>query len=154
MALLYLDTSALIKLYVREEGTVEMLKLAHPDAGNRLAILSLSRIEFGAAIRCRTKLGDIDAHLADELIRSFGGHLSRVFQIQPLNEAVLESAASVVDRYALCAYDAVQLGGYLTLRATVGGAINTHFVCADCELLEAARLDGLTTINIAVPKEK
>jgi predicted nucleic acid-binding protein len=61
LALLYLDTSALVKLYVQEQGTEKMLELAHPDTGNRLVILSLSRIEFRAAVRRRAKLGYIDA---------------------------------------------------------------------------------------------
>lgn len=147
MALLYLDTSALVKLYVQEIGTDEMLALAHPDIGNRLAILALTRIEFRAAVRRRAKLGDIDAQLVKVLTDNLSQHIANVFQIQPVNEAVLEEATGLIDRHSLRAYDAVQLGGCLALRATVAAQFDLSFVCADEELLEAARSEELNTIN-------
>jgi len=147
VALLYLDTSALVKLYVQEPGTERMLALAHPDAGNRLAIVSLARLEFRAAVRRRAKLGDLDAAAADGLIRGFVEHLASVFQVQPVNDAVLDEAAGVIDRYTLRAYDAMQLGGCLALRSTVGEDIEVVFVCADDALVEAARIEGITVIN-------
>ncbi len=147
MALLYLDTSALVKLYVQETGTERMLELAHPDTGNRLAILSLARLEFRAAVRRRARLGDIGPALADRLIHTFGEHLASSFQTQPINDVVLEEAAGVIDRYGLRTYDAVQLGGCLTLRTTVGAEIGIEFVCADEALLEAARAEGLIVVN-------
>ena len=147
MALLYLDTSALVKLYVQEPGTERMLALAHPDANNRLAIVSLARIEFRAAVRRRAKLGDLDSVGADALIRSFMEHLASIFQVQPVNDAVLEEAAGAVDRHTMRAYDAVQLGGCLALRSTVGEEVEVQFVCADEQLVEAARAEGITVVN-------
>ncbi len=149
MAVLYLDTSALVKIYFREDGTEAIRRLAHPDAGHRLAILSLSRVEFRAAVRRRARLGDIDARLADEVIGNFGRQLATVFQMQPVNEAVLEKAAEAIDRHGLRAYDAMQLGGCLALRATLGNEIETRFVCSGVELLDAARREGIEVINPA-----
>jgi predicted nucleic acid-binding protein len=150
VALLYLDTSALVKLYVQEQGTEKMLGLAHPDSGNRLVILSLSRIEFRAAVRRRAKLGDIDPKTADELIGEFNGHVTSVFQLQPVNEPVMDAASTAVDQYYLRAYDAMQFGGYIAFRTSVGDEIETAFVCADDKLLNAARNHGFPTINPAV----
>lgn len=147
MALLYLDTSVLVKLYVQETGTEQMLALAHPDANHRLAIVSLARIEFRAAVRRRAKLGDIDSSVADALIRNFMEHLAGIFQVQPINDAVLEESAGVVDRHMMRAYDAIQLGGCLALRLTVGEDVDVQFVCADEQLVEAARAEGIAVIN-------
>jgi hypothetical protein len=44
----------------------------------------------------------------------------------------------MIDRYALRAHDAVQLAGYLALK-TAGGMESPMFVCADQQLLDAAR---------------
>jgi predicted nucleic acid-binding protein len=148
VALLYLDTSALVKLYVQEQGTEKMLALAHPDAGNRLVILSLSRIEFRAAVRRRAKLGDIDAKLADELISEFNEHVASVFQLQPVNEPVMDAAGAAIDQHYLRAYDAMQLGGYVALRTSLGEEVETVFVCADDNLLNAARNQGFPTVNL------
>lgn len=151
MALLYLDTSALVKLYIQEPGTERMLELAHPDARNQLAILSLARIEFRAAVRRRAKLGDIDADVADQLIRGFTDHLGSMFQIQPINEVVLEEAAQLIDRYTLRAYDALQLAGCLALLSIVGEEVGVQFVSADATLCKAADDEGFGVVNPANP---
>ena len=147
MAYLYLDTSALVKLYVQEVGTELMLKLAHPDANNQLVILSLGALEFRAAVRRRAKLGDLELTAADSLLLSFSQHLATVFQVQPINDSVVEEAAGVIDRHNIRAYDAIQLAGCLALIATVGRDIEVHFVCADHQLLEAARAEGISAIE-------
>lgn len=151
MALLYLDTSALVKLYVQEAGTERMLELAHPDAGNQLAIVSLARIEFRSAVRRRAQIGDIDAATAVLLIRTLNVHLATLFQVQPVNDMVLEEAAGAVDRHLLRAYDAVQLGGCLALQSTVAEDFETQFVCADGHLLRAAVADGLVVLDPCQP---
>ncbi len=154
MPVLYLDTSALLKAYVREDGTDEIRRLLHPDTGNQPAIVSLTRVEFRAAVRRRAGLGDIDAGLADQVIANFGRDLASVFQTQPVNEVVLEKAAEMVDRHGLRAYDAMQLGGFLALRATLGEKVEAAFVCADKELLDAARAEGLAAVNPVAPAPK
>jgi predicted nucleic acid-binding protein len=147
VALLYLDTSALVKLYVQEQGTELMLRLAHPDANHQLAILSLARLEFRAAVRRRAKLGDFEPLVADSLLMSFAQHLATVFQVQPINDAVLEEASGLIDRHGIRAYDAIQLGGCLALRDTVRGELEVQFVCADHQLLSAATNEGVPTIE-------
>jgi predicted nucleic acid-binding protein len=146
---LYLDTSALVKLYVQESGTDLMLQLAHPDSNNQLAILSLTRLEFRAAVRRRAKLGDFEPLVADDLLLSFSQHFATVFQVQPVNDAVIEEASGVIDRHTIRAYDAIQLAGCLALRATMGGEADIHFICADQQLLKAARAEGIATIEPA-----
>ncbi|HEX5471550.1 MAG TPA: type II toxin-antitoxin system VapC family toxin, partial [Lacipirellulaceae bacterium] len=139
----------LVKLYVQEEGTETMLELAHPDSGNRLVILSLSRIEFRAAVRRRAKLGDLDTELANELINEFNGHVSTVFQLQPINEPAMDAAAAAIDSYYLRAYDAMQFGGYIALRNSVNEAVEIVFVCADNQLLKAAHDQDFPIVNPA-----
>jgi predicted nucleic acid-binding protein len=124
-----------------------MLALAHPDANHELAILSLARVEFRAAVRRRAKLGDLESQVADSLILSFSKHLATVFQVQPVNDSVIEEASGVIDRHGLRAYDAIQLSGCLALRASLRGDVEVQFVCADRQLLAAANAEGVTTIE-------
>jgi predicted nucleic acid-binding protein len=147
VATLFLDTSALVKLYVDETGTDTMVALADPSAGNQLAIVALTRVEFRAAIRRRVKLGDIDEADADAALARFAAHLSTLYLVQPLNETVLESACGAIDRHTLRAYDSVQLAGCLVLRMTIGGDLELQFVSANQALLKAATSDGLAVIN-------
>jgi len=71
LALYYLETSALVKLYVYEPGTDRLLGLTASDAGHRFAILSLAQVEFRAAIRRRQRVGEIPDSAADELSNPF-----------------------------------------------------------------------------------
>ena len=62
---------------------------------------------------------------------------------------VLDGALEMVDRYALRAYDAVQLSGCLTLKTV--GVESPTFVCSDQQLLEAARSELIEVFDPCVP---
>jgi uncharacterized protein len=146
LALYYLDTSCLVKLYVREPGTERMLALANRAADNRFTILSLAQVEFRSAIRRREKSGEVPAFVATQLIDAFRVHLESRFAVQGVNEYVLDLASVLVDRYALRAFDAIQLAGYVALKTMTGTDVPV-FVCADDNLLAAAKLEGASIMD-------
>jgi len=150
LALYYLETSALVKLYVREQGTERLLQLAASSLGNRFALLSISQVEFRSAIRRRERNGDITSIVAGLVLDRFQQHFEARFLRQGLTDAVLDGATEMIDRYALRAYDAIQLSGYLVLRTTLGGE-PTAFVCSDRLLLEAARSERLQVFDPCAP---
>ena len=145
MALYYLDTSALVKLYIREAGTERMLQLA-ANAQHKFAILALASIELHSAVRRRERAGDLQKPAADHLLASFRRHLESKFLRQPINEPVLETALALLDRHSLRAYDAIQLSGCLILRATTGMEPPV-FLSSDEEQLRAAEAEGLAALN-------
>jgi predicted nucleic acid-binding protein len=148
LSVYYLDTSALVKLYVREPGTEQMLRLADPAGGHALALLGLTRVEFRSAVRQRERAGDVAHDIADNLIDSMDGHLANFFLVQPLTDLVIEEAAALLDRHALKAYDAVQLAGCIMLRARLGR--HATFVCSDRQLVRAAEDEGMIVLDPAV----
>jgi predicted nucleic acid-binding protein len=148
LSVYYLDTSALVKLYVREPGTEQMLRLADPAGGHALALLGLTRVEFRSAVRQRERAGDVAHDIADNLIDSMDEHLANFFLVQPLTDLVIEEAAALLDRHALKAYDAVQLAGCIMLRARLGR--HATFVCSDRQLVRAAEDEGMTVLDPAV----
>jgi len=150
LALYYLETSALVKLYVYEAGTDRLLGLTASDAGHRFAILSLAQVEFRAAIRRRQRGGEIPDYAADELIESFRRHAEGKFLIQSFSDSLLDVALALVDSYALKGYDAMQLAGYLVLRS-ISGTEDPTFVCADKVLLSAARNEGCPILDPSSP---
>jgi hypothetical protein len=150
LALYYLETSALVKLYVYEPGTERLLALTASAAGHRFAILSLAQVEFRAAIRRRQRNGEIANNAAGELIESFRRHVEGKFLIQPLSDSLLDVALALVDSYGLRGYDSVQLAGYLVLRS-ISGAEEPTFVCADKVLLAAARNETCPVLDPTSP---
>ncbi len=150
MALYYLETSALVKLYVYESGTERLLDLTASDAGHRFAILSLAEVEFRSAIRRRQRGGEIPDSAADELIESFRRHSEGKFLIQSFSDSLLDVALALIDSYPLKGHDAVQLAGYLVLRS-VSGTEEPTFVCSDKVLLSAARNEGCPVLDPSSP---
>jgi uncharacterized protein len=150
LALYYLETSTLVKLYIREPGTDHLLQLASNSVENRFAVLALSQVEFRSAIRRREREGDISTKVAGLVLDRFQQHLEGRFIRQVLSDSVLDGASEILDRYALRAYDAIQLAGCLALKITVGGEAPI-FVCSDGQLLLAARSEQLSTLDPCGP---
>ncbi len=146
MALYYLETSALVKLYVREPGTESLLALAGRSAENRLAVLSLTQVELRSAVRRRERNGEIPSLVAAQLLELFSRHMEGRFITQAVTDFVLDIASTLVDRYWLRAYDAVQLAGYVALRNSSGADLPV-FVCSDKDLLAAALQEGIPTLD-------
>ncbi|HEX4209605.1 MAG TPA: type II toxin-antitoxin system VapC family toxin, partial [Candidatus Binataceae bacterium] len=117
MALYFLETSALVKLYVWEPGTDRLLPLVNAGPENRFAVVTISAVEARSALRRRQRAGDIDQNTADTLLDALQKHLETLFVQQPINDAVLGRATEMIDRYPLRAYDAIQLAGCLVLRS-------------------------------------
>jgi uncharacterized protein len=146
LGLYYLDTSALVRLYVREDGTERLLRLASRANNHRFALLSLTRVEMHSAIRRREREGDIDGPGADRLLSQFEQHLESRFIKQVLNDSLIDLATSFVNRHGLRAYDAVQLAGCLMLKEN-SASDEPNFVCSDQRLLQAAESEGLASFD-------
>jgi len=146
LALYYLETSALVKLYVRESGTERVLALANRTTENRLAILALTQVELRSAVRRRERNGEIPPLVATQLLETFKRHLEVRFVSQMVTDFVLDVASALVDRHALRAYDAVQLAGYVALRGSTGTDAPV-FVSSDNALLSAAKQEGIPVLD-------
>lgn len=145
MAVYYLDTSALVKLYVREPGTERMLGLAADPEARQIAILSVARAELYSAVRRRERAGDLDGGAVTQLLDRFESHLKTRFLRQSVSDPVLDLACALIDRHPLRAYDALQVAGCLVLRSAAPEP--PVFVCADQHLLEVAETESLTWLD-------
>ncbi|MCH8281856.1 MAG: type II toxin-antitoxin system VapC family toxin [Chloroflexi bacterium] len=145
MAFYYLETSALVKLYVREDGTEHMLRLVDASALNRFAILAITQAEFRSAIRRRERAGDLDGSVAAEVLERFDLHLGTMYVRQGMSDAVIDLSCAMIDRYPLRAYDALQLAGCLVIKESAPSP--PVFVCADHQLLQAAETEGLVWLD-------
>jgi len=126
-----------------------MLALAARSAENRLAILSLAQIELRSAIRRRERAGEIATVIAIQLLDAFRRHVETRFVTQTLTDFVLDIASELVDRHTLRAYDALQLAGYAALKNSLKSE-PSFFVCADQQLLAAAKQEGMAVLDPCV----
>ena len=149
MASAYLDTSALLKLYIEEDGADRITRVVEDAEDGQVVILDLTPVEARSAIRRREREGDIAGTDADRVLRRIEDDVSSLFLVQPSTSAVMEEAARLIDRHPLRAYDALQLAGCLVVCR--GMAEPMTFVCADARLCEAAANEGMTTHNPVAP---
>lgn len=145
MALLYMDTSALVKIYLDEPGSERMNGLASPDAEHRLAVCSITQVEFHSTIWRRRRAGEFDDATAEMTIERFNAHLRIRFLRRPVDDRTLDLASELVARHPLRGYDGVQLAACLALAITAQEPLT--FVCADRRLLDAAEAEGLAVLD-------
>jgi uncharacterized protein len=147
LPLYFLDTSAVAKLYIREPGTDQMVRLT-AGKGNRFVLLAIAQVEFRSAVRRRQRAGDLDRVAAEALLQDFAMHFDGFFLRQAISEAVIDTACGLIDNHPLRAYDAIQLAGCLALRSS-NATEHPVFVCSDNDLLAAAEAEGLFVWNPA-----
>jgi predicted nucleic acid-binding protein len=145
MAVLFLETSALVKRYVAETGSRWVLGLTDPAAGNVCWLTSITRVEVLAALYLRVRTGTLLRARARHADRTFRRELRTHFRQGALIGAVLARAMRLVANYPLRAYDAVQLAAALHLQAQelAAGRPAPTFICADQVLNRAAVAEGL-----------
>jgi predicted nucleic acid-binding protein len=140
--ILYLDTSALVKIYVDEIKSAEVRENAKQAEG-----LATSRIAYaearGAFARKRRERG-----LSRADYRSVVIDLDRDWDdyfIVDVSESVVRTAGSFAEMYALRGADAIHLASALTLSKQVGESI--RFLCLDGRLATAAGKEDLRVVK-------
>jgi uncharacterized protein len=147
----FLEATAFVKLFVREPGTDALIHLLESVEDNRRLISAVTPLEISAAIRRRERTGNIAPEAAAAALEMLRSESARMVQ-QPLNPAVLEAARQLLDRTTLRWPETLQLGSVLAARDMFPGTQIT-FVSAAAQLLEAAKAQGLETIDPAALPE-
>lgn len=135
---LYLDTSALVKLYIDETGSGQV-KMAVNQA-EVVATSLLAYVEARSAFARKYREGGISLKEYHYIIESFDGDWERYYAIK-VSEKIVKAAATVAERNALRALDALHLASAKAL--TELASIHITFLGADRQLIEAARAEGL-----------
>jgi uncharacterized protein len=141
----FLEATAFMKLFVQEPGTEALIRLMETVEDNRKLISAATPLEVYAAIRRREHAGDIAAADAAQALEVLRLESARAVQ-QPLNPGVLEAARQLLDRTSLRWPQALQLGAVLAARDMFKGT-EIMFVSASAALLEAAKSEGLETLD-------
>lgn len=146
MSVFYLDTSALVKRYVRETGTDWIRALSDSGAGNTILLAEIGMVEAAAAIAAnhRSQHG-ISLQERDIAVRLLLHHCAAEYELVPVNRAIVDRALLLTQTHRLRGYDAVHLASALVTTAALlgSGASSLRFVAADRDLGEAAVREGL-----------
>jgi predicted nucleic acid-binding protein len=140
----FLDSSALVKAYINEQGSNWTKNLIDPASTNKIYVSLLSGVEVISAITRRANRGDIsasDAANADSLFRK---EFSMNFAIIDISRSLVDHAMDIANKFGLRGYDATQLAVALMVRheRSVAGLLTPVFVSSDNALNSAAKNEG------------
>lgn len=136
--IVYLDASAIVKLYVAESHSKEAAALI--DRAKVVATSMVSRAEVAAALARAVRLGVLPETAGRRAQRRFAGDWPDFVRV-PITEALLQRAESLAWDHSLRGYDAVQLASALIWRDSIGDDV--VLATFDQQLVTAGRSAGL-----------
>ena len=138
---LYLDTSALVKLYFDEIGSAEV---RHKIQSVRFVATSrLAYVETFAGIGRKVREGALTVGDRGEAVADFLRDWERFFVVQ-VSDSVCTLAAELAEVHPLRSLDAIHLASALLLRGKTGDAV--EFGVFDQRLSRAASAEGLAVV--------
>ena len=140
---LYLDTSALVKLYVEEEGS-SMVRQWVDDA-DTVATSIIAFVEARAAFARRHREKRISSAAHARLVRDFAADWDRYLVLEA-TQPLMRLAGRLAATHALRAYDAIHLASAKILREKLAEAVS--FASWDARLAAAARKEGLEVMAL------
>lgn len=139
---LYLDTSALVKLYVDEEGSAAVR--GHVARAELVATSPLAYVEARAAFTRRRREGRFPSPEYRRVVRGLDADWDRYLLVE-VRMSVVREAARLAEAHRLRAYDALHLASARVVRDRLGEAV--AFASWDADLGAAARREGLVSVG-------
>jgi predicted nucleic acid-binding protein len=138
--ILYLDTSALVKLYFREPASNDILLRWQSAA--QIVTSSVAYAETLASIYRKNREGSLGNSLVRKVIDSFQRDWSSLIRVEVTDE-LNPYIDQAVERYPLRGFDLVHLASAMVIRERLPE--DFVFACFDERLARAARSEGLET---------
>lgn len=136
--IIYLDASALVKRYVAERGSREVIGFT--AASDAIATSLISRAEVGAALARAVRLGVLGNRAGRRAQRKFSREWPDLVKI-PVSETLVSRAETLAWDHGLRGYDAVQLAAALVWQDSIGQDVT--LVTFDRQLWKSAPRAGL-----------
>lgn len=139
--IVYLDTSALVKLYVKEAGTREVQRLIRESEAVVASWVAYAETRAAFARAVREKLTSPARH--QERLAQFNQDWESVVRVELL-PLVARNAGELAEIHGLRGFDAIHLASALWLRDKMGGSFG--FAAFDQRLRSAAEQAGLRNL--------
>lgn len=142
--ILYLDTTALAKLFVVEPGAESLGRAVAQAAAVATHLIAYAemRATFARAVR----MGRVDGAALPALIIEFERRWASI-EVLAVTEPLVRRAGDLAERHGLRGYDSMHLAAVLALRELVGSGAEVRFGVFDSKLREAALVHGLSLLS-------
>jgi uncharacterized protein len=140
--ILYLDTSALVKIYVEETRSADVRESAKGSEG--LATSRIAYAEARAAFARKRREQDLSRVSYRSVVNDLDQDWNDYF-IVDVSESVVRAAGILAENHALRGADAIHLASAVTLSKKAGESV--MFLCFDGRLATAAEKEGLRAVK-------
>lgn len=139
--ILFCDTSALVKLYIVEEGSAGLKALL--QEAEAVAVCRIAWAEAYAALSRRAREVTEDASFIEQAKVALANDWPH-FVVLEIDQALVECAGEYADTFALRGYDSIQLAAASELARVSQSPV--FFACFDIRLNKAAKLLGMQSL--------
>ncbi len=137
--IIYLDTSALVKLYVQEAGSSQVKKQV--DLADLTGTIGLTKVEMAAAFAKAVRM-QVLSHQDSQIVwRAFKAQWPSIYQLE-VSDVLRERAIQFIWEYGLRGYDAMHLAAAHIWRGAIGEEIT--FGTFNLALWQAGKKSGIT----------
>jgi predicted nucleic acid-binding protein len=145
VAVLFLDTSALIRRYDRTEpGADRVRALCRRNSGHSLVIAAVTPTEVASALNRKRREGRFTQAQYAQVWRVFRGHCRQRYYVLQADEQIYQQAQRLLSTYVVRGYDALQLASALGMaRLVTSIPAEFRFCTADRAQAAAAGQEGL-----------
>lgn len=137
----FFDTSSLFKLYHKEEGTDELMRLFTENGIEAIYLAEITKIEFSSVVWKKCRKNEIDEILASQLIEKFETD-SVKYSYVPEGQVLRQKAQGLIGKHwrkGLRTLDSIQLASALKVKDQI-----ELFLTSDKLLSEISQIEGLT----------
>ncbi|MDB5124554.1 MAG: hypothetical protein JWP94_2683 [Mucilaginibacter sp.] len=123
---IFLDTSSLIKLYYKEEGTSKLDKLFIENVITEIYISEITKTEFFSAIYKKLRTGNLQIENVIDLINAFTAD-EHNYSIILIDREIVSFSQKLIEKYGikgLRSLDAIQFASAYTVREAIDFAIS------------------------------
>ncbi len=145
----YMDSSALVKIYIREQGSEWTREVYGNSKANDILIYEIAGAEVLAALHQRFRNKDFSEEDLKTACDLFRNDFQNFFARLPIKKQIVDTGMRLIQKHPLRGYDAIQLATAVSfleeLRKLNGESL--LFVGVDKVLDNSATAEGLTVIN-------
>lgn len=142
----YFDTSALLKIYHSESGTLDVLGI-YENTENRVLISELSCTEFLSTVYRKYREKEITADTRDAVVAKFQDDTDSRYEILRFTSLVTDEAERLIRRFAdensLKTLDSIQFAFFCLYCEN-----DTVFVCSDRKLSKLVSHEGFRVLML------
>lgn len=138
----FFDTSSLFKLYHKEVGTDELMRLFTETGIEAIYLAEITKIEFSSVVWKKCRKNEIDENSASQLIEKFDRD-SHKFSYIPEGQALRHQALGLIGKHwkeGLRTLDSLQLASALKVKNQI-----ELFLISDKLLSKIAQTEGLAS---------